>query len=162
MKTKESKAATYLCIGIVLSFALTIFKTLILDRYPFYNIAVSFGMTLVIGIVIGLVVPFDLIFASECRRHNFNSSSFPTKMLFSLIADAIFTPLMTIPMVFFNYLIPNKEVASQGNLILDLIIGVFAGCAVAYPFILLLILIFSKIGNKKIPDAKNFTSKAMK
>ena len=81
MKTKESKAATYLCIGIVLSFALTIFKTLILDRYPFYNIAVSFGMTLVIGIVIGLVVPFDLIFASECRRHNFNSSSFPTKRL---------------------------------------------------------------------------------
>ncbi|MCR5699109.1 MAG: hypothetical protein K6G52_05635 [Treponemataceae bacterium] len=148
MKTKKFNTGAYLCLGIVLSVVLTVFNTILLGRYPFYNIAVCFGISLVIGIVIGLVVPFDLIFASECRRHNFKPDSFPTHMLLSLITDAIFTPLMTIPMVFFNYLMPGKDVVGQGNFVLDLVIGVFSSVGVAYLFILIFMPFFKKIGKK--------------
>lgn len=133
--------------GVTLSLFLSLFGNLFSGHFAWQNWLISFGITLIISLVIGFSVPMKKVNDSECRRHNLNPNAFSTHLLLSLISDAIFTPAITIVMVLFAYFMATKS-GAQLNLLKMMITSILESYAIGYILILIFTPLYTKLAFK--------------
>ena len=92
-----------LCMGITLSFFLSLVGTLSSGHFTVPSWLLSFAISTVISIIIGLLVPMNKVMNAVDRKAGLTPGSMPARFLDSLISDVIYTPIMTLCMVGLAY-----------------------------------------------------------
>ena len=92
-----------LCMGITLSFFLSLVGTLSSGHFTVPSWLLSFLISTVISIVIGLLIPMKKVMDAVDAKAGLAPGSLPARFLDSLISDLIYTPVMTLCMVGFAY-----------------------------------------------------------
>ena len=102
-KTRKVGIEMNLCMGITLSFFLSLVGTLSSGHFTVSGWLLSFLISTVISIVIGLLIPMNKVMEAVDRKAGLQSGSLGARFLDSLISDLIYTPLLTLCMVGFAY-----------------------------------------------------------
>ena len=92
-----------LCMGITLSFFLSLIGTATSGHFSVPGWITSFLISAVISLIIGFIVPVKKVTDSACARFNMQPGKLSTKCFECLISDLIYTPVITLCMVFFAY-----------------------------------------------------------
>lgn len=92
-----------LCMGITLSFFLSLVGTLSSGHFTVPSWLMSFAISTVISIIIGLLVPMNKVMNAVDRKAGLQPGSLPARFLDSLISDLIYTPILTLCMVGLAY-----------------------------------------------------------
>lgn len=85
--------------GITMSFVLSLVGTLTGGHFSVPSWIISFGLSLIISLVIGFVVPIKKVGDKVCGAFKINPESGKGNLLSGLISDLIYTPVITIIMV---------------------------------------------------------------
>ncbi len=92
-----------LCMGITLSFFLSLMGTLSSGHFTVPGWLLSFLISTVISLVIGFLIPMNRVMNAVDKKAGLQSGSLGARFLDSLISDLIYTPLLTLCMVGFAY-----------------------------------------------------------
>ena len=118
-----------LCMGITLSFFLSIIGMASGGHFNLMGWLISFIISTVISLVIGFLVPIKKVTDIACSKCGMQPGRISTRCFESLISDLIFTPLITLCMVYLAY----KKAASMGAPVsfLQMFLPSFGICMVA-------------------------------
>lgn len=92
-----------LCMGITLSFFLSLVGTLSSGHFTIPGWLLSFLISTVISIVIGFLIPMNKVMLAVDKKAGLQTGSLGARFLESLVSDLIYTPLLTLCMVGFAY-----------------------------------------------------------
>lgn len=92
-----------LCMGITLSFFLSLVGTLSSGHFTVPSWLLSFLISTVISIIIGFFVPMYKVLKAVDQKAGLQPGSLGARFLESLISNLIYTPLMTLCMVGLAY-----------------------------------------------------------
>ena len=144
-----------LYMGITLSFCLSLtglLSSLGKTEYTvprfLVSLLINFAISFVISMVIGLLVPMKNVNDALGRKLGLKPGRLGTRLFETLISDLIYTPVITLTMVFIAY----KQATSHGAKMpfLPMFLGSLALCfAVAYVLIFFLTPVFMKKALKK-------------
>ena len=144
-----------LLMGLTLSFCLSLtglLGSLSKTEYTvprfFVSLLINFAISFAISMVIGFLVPIKKVDESLDKKLGLRPGKLGTRLFNSLISDLIYTPVITLTMVFIAY----KQATSHGAKMpfLPMFLSSLALCfAVAYILIFLLTPVFMKISMKK-------------
>lgn len=112
------------------------------------SLLINFAISFVISMVIGLLVPMKKVNDSLGRKLGLQPGKLGTRLFESLISDLIYTPVITLTMVFIAY----KQATSHGAKMpfLPMFLGSLALCfTVGYVLIFFLTPLFMKTALKK-------------
>lgn len=156
-----------LLMGAALSFCLSLtglLSSLSKTSYtvPRFIIAllINFAISFVISMVIGLLVPMKRVNDGLGKKLGLKQGRLGTRLVETLVSDLIYTPVITLAMVFIAY----KQATANGAKMpfLPMFLGSLALCfAVAFVLIFLLTPVFMRIAIKKAgipmqrPDGMN-------
>ncbi len=107
MKAAGIKIA--ICMGIVMSFFLSLVGTLTSGHFTVGGFLLSFLISTVISIIIGLIVPMGRINMSIEKKMGCPPGAIKVKLLESLISNLIYTPIMTLSMVSLAYITVMRQ-----------------------------------------------------
>ena len=99
--------------GLLMSFSLALIGTATSGHFTIPGFLVSFVISSVVSIIIGFVVPVGKISGDLCRKKGLRPGTVKARLLESFISDIIYTPVMTLIMVGFAYMMIMKN--SGGN-----------------------------------------------
>ncbi|MCR5670425.1 MAG: hypothetical protein K6G10_05425 [Butyrivibrio sp.] len=99
--------------GILMSLCLSLVGTLTSGHFTVPGFLLSFVVSSVISLIIGFVVPLGKIGAGACKKAGLKQGSMGARLLESFISDLIYTPLITLAMVFMAYSLAMRM--SGGN-----------------------------------------------
>lgn len=151
-KMKKIGLQMSLLMGITLSFCLSLVGNLMGAKqsggFSVPGFLISFVVSTVISLIIGFLVPMKKVNDSVCGKLNLEQGKLSTRLMESLLSDIIYTPIMTLIMVFLAY----KQATSHGaqipfvpmflsSLIVCLIVG--------YVLIFLVMPVYMKLVMKK-------------
>lgn len=85
--------------GFTMSLILSLLGTMLGGHFTIPSWLISFGISLLISIVLGLFIPIKKLGDGLCRVCHADPRSFKGNLLCSLVSDLIYTPLITIVMV---------------------------------------------------------------
>lgn len=85
--------------GIIMSFSLSLVGTLLSGHFEIPAWLISFGISLVISLAIGFIVPMKKIGDAVCAKCKVAPNSMEGNKISGLISDLIYTPLITVVMV---------------------------------------------------------------
>ncbi len=102
-KMRKVSIEMNLCMGITLSFFLSLVGTLSSGHFTVPSWLLSFLISTVISIVIGFLVPMNKVMNAVNKKAGLSPESMSSRFLTSLISDLIYTPLMALCMVSFAY-----------------------------------------------------------
>ena len=89
--------------GIMMSFCLSLVGTLTSGHFTIPGFLLSFVVSTIISIVIGIVIPIGKVTGGLCEKWGLERGKIGTRVVESLISDAIYTPIMTLVMVSLAY-----------------------------------------------------------
>ncbi len=92
-----------LCMGITLSFFLSLLGLLSSGSFSIPAWIISFVISTVISLIIGFIVPMKRISDSLCAKSGLKSGKLSTRCFEALLSDLIYTPVITFCMVFLAY-----------------------------------------------------------
>lgn len=92
-----------LYMGVTLSFILSLVGTLSSGHFTVPGWLISFVCSTIIALIIGFVVPMGKISRDLTEKLNLDPESVPAKLLKALVSDLIYTPLITLAMVYMAY-----------------------------------------------------------
>lgn len=96
--------------GLIMSFILSLVGTLVGGHFSIPAWMMSFGISLVLSIIIGFVVPVKMLGDKFCKKHNVIPESPKGNFMSALISNLIYTPFLTIVMVSTMVLMATKEI----------------------------------------------------
>ena len=133
-----------LCMGVTLSFCLSLIGTLMGGHFSPAGWLISFLVSLVISIIIGFTVPMGKISQSVRAKHG---DTIKARLIDSLYSDLIFTPIITILMNIGAYVMAMKMSGGQAemNLPMMIITSLIVCMVVGYIIIFIVQPIFMKI-----------------
>ncbi len=99
-----------LYMGVTLSFILSLVGMLASGHFTFPGWLLSFACSTVIALIIGVVAPMGKISRSITEHYHLDPQSVPAKLLTALVSDLIYTPLITLAMVYLAY----RQASAQG------------------------------------------------
>lgn len=85
--------------GFSMSVILSLVGTLTGGHFSVPSWLVSFGISLIISLAIGFLVPVKKLGDMACKKCNVEEKSFKGNLVSSVISDLIYTPIITIIMV---------------------------------------------------------------
>lgn len=100
-KMKKIGLLMNLCMGITLSFFLSLAGTLTSGHFAVPEWLISFGISAVISIIIGFIVPMKKINDAIEKRPGCEPGKLTTRLVESAISDLIYTPILSLCMVIF-------------------------------------------------------------
>lgn len=101
MRRAGQKMSLYM--GVTLSFILSLVGTLSSGHFTVPGWLISFVCSTIIALIIGFVVPMGKISRNLTEKLNLDPESVPAKLLKALVSDLIYTPLITLAMVYMAY-----------------------------------------------------------
>jgi MFS family permease len=101
MRRVGQKMSLYM--GVTLSFILSLVGTLSSGHFTVPGWLISFVCSTIIALIIGFVVPMGKISRDLTEKLNLDPESVPAKLLKALVSDLIYTPLITLAMVYMAY-----------------------------------------------------------
>ena len=101
MRRAGQKMSLYM--GVTLSFILSLVGTLSSGHFTVPGWLISFVCSTIIALIIGFVVPMGKISRDFTEKLNLDPESVPAKLLKALVSDLIYTPLITLAMVYMAY-----------------------------------------------------------
>lgn len=101
MRRAGQKMSLYM--GVTLSFILSLVGTLSSGHFTVPGWLISFVCSTIIALIIGFVVPMGKISRDLTEKLNLDPESVPAKLLKALVSDLIYTPLITLAMVYMAY-----------------------------------------------------------
>ncbi len=116
--------------GLLMSFALALTGTLSSGHFTIVSFLISFVISTVLSIIIGFIIPVGKISQDACRKSGFEPASIKGRLLQSLISDLIYTPLMTLFMVSFAYLMIIKNGAKTAPPFIPMFLKSFVICMI--------------------------------
>lgn len=139
-----------LFMGVAMSFFLSLTGTLTSGHFTIPSWLISFAVSTVISIVIGLLIPMKIVNEKIVGAFKLRPHSFPARCLESFVSDLIYTPLMTFCMVFMAYKQAIAHGAPAESLNLGrMFLGSFLICfVVGFILIFILMPVFMKAAMK--------------
>ncbi len=99
MDMKKAGQKMSLCMGITMSFFLSLTGLLSSGHFTIPSFVINFLISTVISLVIGLFIPMKKITDAAVQKTGMTPGKFGTRCFESLISDLIYTPVMTFCMV---------------------------------------------------------------
>ena len=99
MDMKKAGQKMSLCMGITMSFFLSLTGLLSSGHFTVPSFVINFLISTVISLIIGLFVPMKKVTDTAVQKTGMTPGKFGTKCFESLISDLIYTPVMTLCMV---------------------------------------------------------------
>lgn len=131
--------------GLTMSIILSFVGTILGGHFSIPAWLVSFGISLVISLVIGFIVPIKKLGDGLCDKCKVNPQSMKGNLLSALLSDFIYTPIITIIMVVVMLgnaakhapagAVPSVGKVLPGSLVVCLIVG-FVVIAIVQPIFL--------------------------
>ena len=151
-KMKKVGSQMSLLMGVTLSFFLSLTGNLMGAKqsggFSVPGFLISFVVSTIISLIIGFFVPMKKVNDSVCGSLNLKPGQIGTRLMESLISDIIYTPVMTLIMVFLAY----KQATSHGAQIpfLPMFLPSLVVCLiVGYILIFIFMPIYMKVVMKK-------------
>ena len=110
MDNRKSGMMMGLLMGLTMSFSMSLIGNLTSGRFTFGGFLTSFGISFLISLLIGRIVPMNRIAASLINRKGLDPRSLRARILESLVTGLTYTPLMT----FFMILLAHHQAVSHG------------------------------------------------
>ena len=98
-----------LCMGVTLSFFLSLIGTATSGHFSVPGWIISFIISTIISLIIGFLVPVKKVSDNACQKFNMQPGKLSTRCFESLISDLIYTPIITFCMVLFAYLMATRQ-----------------------------------------------------
>ena len=141
-----------LFMGITLSICLSL-TGLLTSGQPFtaLDVLINFGISFVISMVIGFIVPMKKVGDSAVRSAKLRPGSWGARFLESLISDRIYTPLITVAMVtiaYFNVMSHIPEGVAGPPYVPMLIKSLLISLGVGYVLIFIFMPLYLKLSMK--------------
>ncbi|MBO4336589.1 MAG: hypothetical protein J5842_00775 [Lachnospiraceae bacterium] len=95
--------------GILMSFFLALTGTLTSGHFTVPGFILSFIMSSILSIIIGLIVPIGLINAKLGQSLKLEPGSLKARCIESCVSDLIYTPVLTLAMTSFAYVMIKKQ-----------------------------------------------------
>ncbi len=89
--------------AVTMSFFLSLVGNLTSGHFSLMGFISSFFISLVISLIIGLIIPIGKLGGAACRAARLRQGSLGARLMESLVSNLIFTPIMTLVMVFLAY-----------------------------------------------------------
>lgn len=106
-KMKKIGMQMSILMGVTLSFCLSLVGNLMGARqsggFSVLGFLISFVVSTIVSLIIGFLVPMKKVNDSVCGKMNLAPGQMSTRLMESLISDLIYTPVMTLLMVFLAY-----------------------------------------------------------
>lgn len=141
-----------LLMGVTLSFCLSLVGNLMGAKqsgaFSVVGFLIGFVISTIVSLVIGFIVPIKKVNDSICGKLNLEPGAMVTRFVESLISDIIYTPIMTLLMVFLAY----KQATSHGAQIpfLPMFLSSLVVCLiVGYILIFIFMPLYMKLVMKK-------------
>lgn len=136
--------------GVSLSFCLSLVGSLSSGHFTMPTFLLSFAVSTIISLIIGLLVPMKKVNDSLDAKLGLQPRKLSTHLFESLISDLIYTPIITLAMVFLNWKIATAHGAQipflpmfVKSLILSMLVG--------YLLIFVLMPLFLKLVMRNMP-----------
>ena len=101
MKNIGRKMNLYM--AVTLSFFLSLIGMACSGHFKLKGWLISFVVSIIISLIIGFLIPIKKVTDSVCAKFNMQPGRLSTRCLESFISDLIFTPIMTLCMVYLSY-----------------------------------------------------------
>ena len=95
--------------GVSLSFCLSLVGSLSSGHFTMPTFLLSFAVSTIISLIIGLLVPMKKVNDSLDAKLGLQPRKLSTHLFESLISDLIYTPIITLAMVFLNWKIATAH-----------------------------------------------------
>ena len=99
-----------LLMGLTMSFCLSLIGMLSSGQFTVPGFLKSFAISFVISTVLGLLLPIKKISTSLCKKHGLAPGSVKGRIVDALITDLLYSPIMTLIMVYMAW----KQATSHG------------------------------------------------
>ena len=109
MNMKKARRKMNMLMGITMSFCMSLIGNITSGHFTPVGFISSFIISTIISLLIGFFVPIGPVSHAASRRFGFEKGSNGARCLESLIADFIFTPVMTLAMITFAYNMSKKH-----------------------------------------------------
>lgn len=140
--------------GFSMSLVLSLVGTVSGGHFTVPSWGISFGISLVISLFIGFIVPVKRVCDGFCDLCKVNPNSMKGNLLGGVISDLIYTPIITVIMVYIMVsnaakhapagVMPPMQIIMVKSLIITLLVG--------YVVIIVLQPIFIKLLTRRMPD----------
>ena len=145
---KKIGKAMAIRMGILMSFCLSLIGTLSSGHFTPVGFVLSFIVSSIVSMLIGYVVPIGKVTTGASRKMKLKAGSFPALFVESFISDLIYTPVMTLVMVFLAYTMAMRMSGGQAGLnFAQMFFGSLGICFLAG---LILIMIFQPLFFKSL------------
>ena len=109
MNMKKAGRKMSILMGVTMSFCMSLIGNITSGHFTPVGFISSFIISTLICLIICLFVPIGSIGKAACRKCGLEEGSNGARCLESLIADLIFTPVMTLAMITFAYNMSKKH-----------------------------------------------------
>jgi hypothetical protein len=109
MNMKKAGRKMNMLMGITMSFCMSLIGNITSGHFTPVGFISSFIISTIISLLIGFFVPIGPVSHAASRRCGLEKGSNGARCLESLIADVIFTPVMTLAMITFAYNMSKKH-----------------------------------------------------
>ena len=109
MDMKKIGRKMSMLMGVTLSFCMSLIGNITSGNFKVPAFVTSFLVSVVICLIIGFIVPIGKLGKGASGRLGLEEHSLGARCIESLVADLIFTPVMTVAMVSFAYMMAKKH-----------------------------------------------------
>ncbi|WP_051688586.1 hypothetical protein [Butyrivibrio sp. AE2032] len=102
--------------GIAMSFCLSLVGTLTSGHFTPIGFVISFVISSIISLLIGFIIPMGKVSEGARAKAKLERGSIKARLLETFISDLIYTPVITLAMVFFAYKMAMKQSGGAAQL----------------------------------------------
>jgi hypothetical protein len=99
--------------AVTMSFCMSLIGNLSSGHFTIPGFLVSFVLSFLISLAIGLLIPMGRVSGAVCKKAGLKRGSLGARLMESFVSNLIYTPLMTLVMVFFAY---NMAMRASGGM----------------------------------------------
>ncbi|MBR2546033.1 MAG: hypothetical protein IKE93_07710 [Erysipelotrichaceae bacterium] len=110
MDMKKAGYKMSLLMGLSMSFILTMVGMLTAGQFTVPGFLKSFLISFVVSMIIGLIIPMRTVSNKVLKKLDARSGTLKARILEALVSDVLYSPLMTLVMVYLAY----REATSHG------------------------------------------------
>ncbi len=137
--------------GLTMSVFLSLIGNLMSPQFSFIAFLISFLISTVISIILGFLIPMKKVGDTVVKAARLHPGSIGARCLESFISDLIYTPIMTVSMVFFAYIMAGGNMPFIPTLLRSLLVSMIVGFVLILVFMPLYLKLLMKINGVAPP-----------